>query len=69
MINNTSVEIGEETSLPGPRPRPINQSTDNHEKNEERSTLLQHTHHIEKKQRIFSNFISVKLLLTRNVRR
>ena len=48
MNDNTTVEIEEETSLPGPRPRLINHSTDNHEKNEERSTSLQHTHHIEK---------------------
>ena len=48
MDDNISLEIEEETSLPRAKSRPINHSTDNHEKSEERSTSLQHTHHIEK---------------------
>ena len=55
MDDNIGVEIEEETSLP----RPINHSTDNHENNEERSTSLQHTHHIEKEaENIFKFYFS-----------
>ena len=36
----------EETCLPRPIPRHINDSTDNHGKNEERSTSLQNIHYI-----------------------
>ena len=59
MDDNISLEIEEETSLPRPKSRPINHSTGNHEKSEERSTPLQHTHHIEKEaENIFKLYFS-----------
>ena len=61
MINNTSVEIREETSLPGPRTRSTNHSTD------VRKIKKDQDHYniriiLKMKQIISLNFISVKLL-------